>query len=115
MRAAIAIVGGGQSGLQLAIALKRKNFSVTLFTNKTAEQILSGKILSSQAMFSSALSIERSLGIDFWQNKAPQNDGFSFMLTEPTTSKITIQCRSKIPPYQSVDESLRKRRWNSRR
>lgn len=107
----IAIVGAGQSGLQLAIALKRKNFAVSLYTNQTSQQILSGKILSSQGMFHSALSIERSLGIDFWLEKAPQNNAVSFTLLDPITSAIVIHWQSQVPFYQSVDQRIKFSHW----
>lgn len=44
----IAIVGAGQSGLQLAFALLDQGYHVTLATNRDAEQIRNGKVMSSQ-------------------------------------------------------------------
>lgn len=111
MREAIAIVGAGQAGLQLAIALKRKNFDVTLFSNRTSKQILSGKILSSQGMFHSALSIERSLEIDFWQTNAPQNNAFTFSLVDTQGAAIAIHWQNQVPFYQSVDQRIKFSRW----
>ncbi|MDX2164530.1 MAG: styrene monooxygenase/indole monooxygenase family protein [Gammaproteobacteria bacterium] len=111
MKEKIAIIGGGQAGLQLAIALKRKNFSVSLVTNRSAQQLRSGSILSSQGMFDSALSVERSLGIDFWQEKAPQNNALTFTLSNPADSTIAIQWQSKIQSYQSVDQRIKFSHW----
>ena len=54
----VAIVGAGQSGLQLALGLLEAGFEVTLVSNRTAEEIASGRVLSSQCMFESALQTE---------------------------------------------------------
>lgn len=107
----IAIIGGGQSGLQLAITLKRKNFNVSLYSNRSPKQVLSGKILSSQGMFNSALSIERTLGIDFWKNQAPQNTAFTFMMATPGAQTIAMKWQSQIPAYQSVDQRIKFSEW----
>ncbi len=40
----IAIVGGGQSGLQLALGLLKNNYEVTVFSDRTAEQIFNGRV-----------------------------------------------------------------------
>jgi 2-polyprenyl-6-methoxyphenol hydroxylase-like FAD-dependent oxidoreductase len=68
----VAIIGAGQSGLQLGFGLLANGYEVTIVTDRSAEQILAGKILSSQGMFGEALEIERQLNIDYWQNIAPQ-------------------------------------------
>jgi 2-polyprenyl-6-methoxyphenol hydroxylase-like FAD-dependent oxidoreductase len=47
----ITILGGGQAGLQLACGLLSKGFEVKLVQNRTAEDIRTGKVMSSQCMF----------------------------------------------------------------
>src|SRR6478672_4943236 len=44
----IAIVGAGQSGLQLALGLLQKGYEVTVISNRTPEQVLNGRVTSSQ-------------------------------------------------------------------
>ena len=46
----IAIIGAGHAGLQLGIGLLRSGHSVTIVTNRTADEIRSGRIISSQSM-----------------------------------------------------------------
>ena len=46
----IAIIGGGQSGLQLALGLQQNNYDVTVVSNRTPEQVFNGRVTSSQFM-----------------------------------------------------------------
>ena len=48
------IIGGGQSGLQLGIGLLKAGHHVRIVQNRTAEDIATGRVLSSQCMFSNA-------------------------------------------------------------
>ncbi|GAA4360763.1 flavin reductase [Paeniglutamicibacter cryotolerans] len=59
----IAIVGAGESGAQLALSLQRSGHNVTLFSDRSAQQIRSGSITSSQCVFSSALRVQQPLEI----------------------------------------------------
>ena len=65
----IAIVGGGQSGLQLALRLLENNYKVTVVSTRTADQIFSGRVTSSQFMFHDSLQNERNLGINYWEKQ----------------------------------------------
>ncbi|GAB1365006.1 hypothetical protein MASR1M32_42420 [Rhodobacter sp.] len=56
------IVGGGQSGLMVAIGLLKAGHKVRVVQNRTGEDIAKGKVLSSQCMFSNAVQHERDLG-----------------------------------------------------
>jgi 2-polyprenyl-6-methoxyphenol hydroxylase-like FAD-dependent oxidoreductase len=40
----VAIFGGGQSGLQLALGLLQNQYEVTVVSNRMPEQILSGRV-----------------------------------------------------------------------
>src|SRR5699024_8314264 len=59
----IAIVGAGESGAQLALELQRLEHEVTLFSDRSAAEIRSGTITSSQCVFSSALRVQLPLEI----------------------------------------------------
>lgn len=68
----IAIVGAGQSGLQMALGLQAKGYQVTLLTNRTPDQVRAGKVMSSQCMFDRALQAERELGLNWWDDSCPR-------------------------------------------
>ena len=67
----IAIVGAGQSGLQLALGLLDNNYEVTLCSDRSADEIREGRVMSSQCMFDSALEIERELNLNYWEEECP--------------------------------------------
>lgn len=71
----IAIVGAGQSGLPLALALQGRDDTVTLVTNRSPDELRRGKVMSSQCMFDNALQIERDFGLDLWADDCPPVEG----------------------------------------
>ena len=58
----IAIVGAGPAGTALALGLLRHGYDVTLVSDRTAEEIRDGSVMSSQITFESALEAESALG-----------------------------------------------------
>lgn len=108
----IAIIGAGQAGLPLAFVLKKKGYDVTLFSNRTAEQIRNGRIMSSQGMFDKALQLERKWGLNFWDKECPWNTSVTFTLGVPGAPKIGIQWKGKTQkPFQSIDQRIKFSRW----
>jgi hypothetical protein len=109
----ITIVGGGQSGLQLGCGLLSHGFAVEIVQNRTAEQIRSGKVLSSQCMFGQALKNERDLGLNFWDDACPTVDSINFCVPAPDGSgNKAIDWNGKLDrPGQSVDQRVKVPRW----
>jgi flavin reductase (DIM6/NTAB) family NADH-FMN oxidoreductase RutF/2-polyprenyl-6-methoxyphenol hydroxylase-like FAD-dependent oxidoreductase len=62
-RPAIAIVGAGPAGTTLALGLLQEGWPVTLVSGRSAEEIRSGPVMSSQVTFESALEVETALGV----------------------------------------------------
>src|SRR5262245_34567543 len=107
----VAIVGGGQSGLQLALGLLQNDFEVTVICNRTAEQVLSGRVSSSQFMFHDARQNERELGINFWEKKCPVTEGIAFTIPGPEKSRALFW-EAKLDHYgQSVDQRVKFAGW----
>jgi flavin reductase (DIM6/NTAB) family NADH-FMN oxidoreductase RutF len=108
----VAIVGAGQSGLQLALGLLGNGFDVTLISNRTADQIATGEVLSSQCMFESALQTERALGLDFWADQCPAVEGISFAISGEDGQGKQLEWAARLDwPAQSVDQRLKVPEW----
>lgn len=107
----IGIVGAGQAGLQLGIALLDRGFQVVTLSNLTATQIGTGRVTSSQCMFDTARSHERALGINFWDDACPDIDGISFSLVGPDNENALSWAGRLDAPAQSVDQRVKMPRW----
>ena len=62
----IGIIGAGIGGLQLGLQLRQHDIPVTIYTDKTAKQIASGRLLNSVAHHGPTLERERMLGVHYW-------------------------------------------------
>jgi hypothetical protein len=107
----IAIVGGGQSGLQLALGLQQKGYEVTVVSNRTPEQIRKGRVTSSQFMFNDSLQNERDLAINFWEKECPVTEGITFTVPGPAGARALFW-EAKLDHYgQSIDQRVKFSGW----
>ena len=107
----IAIIGGGQSGLQLALGLQKRAYDITVVSNRTPEQIRKGRVTSSQFMFHDSLQNERDLGINFWEKECPNTDGIAFAVPGPDSSRALFWEAKLDHPGQSVDQRVKFAGW----
>lgn len=108
------IVGAGQAGLQLALGLLDDGHEVTVVSNRTADDIASGRVLSSQCMFDAALQHERDLGINDWEDGCPPVDGISFTVPGPEGGKAISWAARLHSKAQSVDQRVKVPGWMGR-
>ncbi|MFE0649631.1 styrene monooxygenase/indole monooxygenase family protein [Streptomyces sp. NPDC059534] len=107
----ILIVGAGQSGLQLALGLQAQGYEVTLMSNRTADEIRAGRVMSTQCMFDIALQHERDLGLNFWESQAPRIEGLGVSVAGPDSGRV-IDWVGKLDGYaQSVDQRVKMAGW----
>src|SRR5579885_3505894 len=108
----IAIVGGGQSGLQLALGLLgHGGYEVTVVTDRTPQEVHDGRIMSSQFQFDDALNTERRLGIAFWEDECPKTEAIAFNLGGPD-GQVALSWAAKLDePGMSVDQRVKFPRW----
>lgn len=111
----IAIVGAGQSGLQLGLALLQAGYHVTMISNRSADDIAQGRVMSSQCMFHQSLQIERSLGLNAWDVECPPVEGIGLSVPHPQQRGArAIQWAARLEqPAQSVDQRVKIPRWMS--
>ncbi|MGO4155914.1 styrene monooxygenase/indole monooxygenase family protein [Cupriavidus sp. YAF13] len=109
----IAIVGAGQSGLQMALGLQAKGYRVTLLTNRTPDQVRAGKVMSSQCMFDRALQAERELGLNWWDDLCPPVEGIGLAIPHPEQAGARlIDWAARLErPAQAVDQRLKMPAW----
>ncbi len=106
----VAIVGAGQAGLQLAIGLAKENYQITVFSDRSGQDIASGRIMSNQAMFATALQYENELALDFWGSSCPDNTSITLSLSQ--NAKQLINWKSILnKPFKSIDQRLKFPKW----
>ncbi|MFH8841310.1 styrene monooxygenase/indole monooxygenase family protein [Streptomyces sp. NPDC017868] len=107
----ILIVGAGQSGLQLALGLQSQGYEVTLMSNRTADEVRTGRVMSTQCMFDTALQHERDLALNFWESQAPRIEGLGVSVAAPDSSRA-IDWVGRLGGYaQSVDQRVKMAGW----
>ncbi|MCX2969553.1 MULTISPECIES: styrene monooxygenase/indole monooxygenase family protein [Streptomyces] len=107
----ILIVGAGQSGLQLALGLQAQGYDVTVMSNRTADEIRAGRVMSTQCMFDRALQHERDIQVNFWESQAPRIEGLGVSVAAPDGGRA-VDWLGRLDGYaQSVDQRLKMAGW----
>ncbi len=107
----ILVVGAGQSGLQLALGLQSHGYEVTLMSNRTADEIRTGRVMSTQCMFHTALQHERDLKLNFWESQAPRIEGLGVSVAGPESQRV-VDWVGRLDGYaQSVDQRVKMAGW----
>ncbi|MCC8365862.1 FAD-binding oxidoreductase [Xenorhabdus sp. PB61.4] len=109
----IAIVGGGQAGLPLALGLLDKGYQVTVVTNRTPDDVRNGRVMSSQCMFDSSLQFERKLELNKWEALCPPVEGIGFAVPHPEMPNAkVIDWSARLDKYaQAVDQRIKMPFW----
>ncbi|SCK31128.1 styrene monooxygenase/indole monooxygenase family protein [Streptomyces sp. WMMB 322] len=114
----ILIVGAGQAGLQLALGLQAQGYEVTVMSNRTADEIRGGRVMSTQMQFHTALQNERDIEVNFWENQAPKVEGLGVSVADPESvhgpgeTQRAINWLGILDGYaQSVDQRVKMSGW----
>ncbi|WP_261568146.1 styrene monooxygenase/indole monooxygenase family protein [Frankia gtarii] len=107
----ILIVGAGQSGLQLALTLREHDYDVTLMSARTPAEIRSGRVMSTQAMFHTALQHERDHGLNLWEADAVGIEGLGVSLAAPDGTRALDWFGRLDHPAQSIDQRVKMAGW----
>jgi flavin reductase (DIM6/NTAB) family NADH-FMN oxidoreductase RutF/flavin-dependent dehydrogenase len=107
----VAIVGAGQSGLQLALGLLGAGYDVDVVSDRSAAEIADGRVMSSQCMFNTALQTELALGLDLWGDQCPPVEGISFAVPDGSGGRAIRWASRLDEPARSVDQRLKVPAW----
>lgn len=100
----IAIIGAGQAGSLLALILQSHNYNVTLYNDRSIEQIKNGNIFSSQVTFHTASKIEQEAGIKNLYDKMPENNNILLNIANTKIEPLIAKTRNA---YYSIDLRLK--------
>ncbi|GAB3650805.1 alanine-phosphoribitol ligase [Zhihengliuella somnathii] len=64
----IAIIGAGVAGLHLGLQLRQHDIPVTIYTNRTPEQVRDGRVMNSVAHMHVTLALESDLDVNHWKD-----------------------------------------------
>ncbi|OKI04593.1 oxygenase [Streptomyces sp. CB02923] len=107
----IAIVGAGQAGLHLALTLLAAEYDVTLVTDRTAQEVRAGRVMSTQLMFGPARRLERAAGLNLWDATAPAAGTLRVTVWDPPgKNTLTFTGQFDEPPH-SVDQRVKMAGW----
>ncbi|MGW4472631.1 styrene monooxygenase/indole monooxygenase family protein [Nonomuraea sp. NPDC004354] len=107
----ILVVGAGQAGLHLALGLLQNGYDVTVVSNRTAESLRDGRVMSGQAMFGTAQAHERALGLDWWAGTCPPVEGIELSVPGPEGGKAIDWAARLHTPAVSVDQRMKMPAW----
>ena len=107
----ILVVGAGQAGLQIALGLQSQGYDVTVMSNRTADEIRGGRVMSTQCMFDRSLQHERDLELNFWENQAPRIRGLGVSVAGPDGSRVIDWLGALDGFAQSVDQRVKMAGW----
>ena len=102
----IAVVGAGPAGTALALGLVRHGYDVTLVSDRTAEEIRDGSVMSSQITFESALESESALGIARLLPSSPPIEQMTYETTRLDGSTAAF-ATPLATPARSLDQRVR--------
>lgn len=106
----ITIVGAGQAGLQLGLALLRHNYPVTIISDRTPDEILHGWSTGSAGLFPSSLELEESLDCNTW-NDSPGITSLWADFYGPDGQALTVVGDMEAGIGRAVDQRLKHSHW----
>jgi 2-polyprenyl-6-methoxyphenol hydroxylase-like FAD-dependent oxidoreductase len=107
----VGIIGAGQAGLQLGFMLLEKAYSVTVYSDRSAEQVFNARLASTAAQFGRASGYERALGLDFLDPKDHVLAGADLdVCPAPGQRALSVRGRMSTPGF-AMDGRAKYARW----
>lgn len=96
----IGVIGSGTAGLHLGLFLQQHGVDVTLHSDKTADQIASGRLLNTVAHHATTIGNETSLGVNHWPTDDYGYFGHYYYIGTPEPLQFYGKLRN---PSRAVD------------
>lgn len=107
----MAIIGAGIAGLVTAHGLRRAGHQVTVYSDRTPEQWLTGRPTGTAARFAPALAYERELELDHWWAEAPKFVGAMLIYCPKLGNRLATMIGRQSQPGVAIDVRLQSHRW----
>lgn len=107
----VLVVGAGQAGLQLGLSLLAHDYDVTVMSARTPDEIRNGQVMSTQAMFHTALQHERDQGLNLWEEASPKGEGLGLSLAAGDGTRALDWLGILDNYVQSVDQRVKMAGW----
>ncbi len=111
----VSVIGAGPAGLIFAYALlkSKKNFDVTVYSDKTAEQWLNETPPTGTAyLYGSVIDIERELGMDHWSGTMFEGGGVLLDFKPTLAGEEHMRVAGSFMDIGgAIDQRLRVHRW----
>lgn len=105
----VLIVGGGQSGLQLALSLVAHDYDVTIMTVHDPDELHEGRAVAPQLLYDEPRRAERKYGLNFWDDETRAVTDFRIS-SSGEMPQFDWTGRLDAPAY-SVDERVKMSTW----
>lgn len=106
-------MGAGQAGLQLGLGLlEHPEIEVTLYSDRTAEEVASGSLMATAILFQNKREIERELELDFWSDTGKEVHGIEIDVREESGAKaLSFAAPFGDGPGMALDYRLKFPEW----
>jgi Styrene monooxygenase A putative substrate binding domain len=112
MKRSIAIIGAGHAGLLAAHGLVRAGYPVTVYSDRTPEEMLTEtRPTGTAARFEYVLRYERALDLCHWDGLAPRIRGAHLTVCEEPGNRLLTMAGRLQKPALAIDLRLQCARW----
>lgn len=100
MKKRIGVIGAGTAGIQLGLYLQQHGVDVTLYSDKTPDQVEQGRLLNTVAHHATTIAHETALGVNHWPTSQYGYFGHYYYVGGPKPMRFYGKLRA---PSRAVD------------
>ncbi len=107
----IAIIGAGQAGLYLGLSSIDAGYSVTIYSDRTPDELLKSRIPATPTLFPDALALEKKIDLNFWdENFLGCHKYFNKICDSQGNINLNISADLE-QPWKAIDPRLKLSVW----